>query len=84
MALLFIGVDPSTGDGDSPTVWVDQNTNDIIIQGYKADELLRQQVTATPPPGHTSGIPGHEDVVRIPARLVESLRKACDVAEGLD
>lgn len=84
MALRFIGVDPSTGDGDSPTVWVDTDTNDIIIQGYKADGALRQQVTDTPPPKHAPGIPAHEDVVRIPARLAESLRKACDVAEGLD
>lgn len=31
--------------------------------------------------GHSVGIPAHETVIRIPARMVPILREACDVAE---
>jgi hypothetical protein len=82
--LQYIGVDPSTDDRDSPTVWVDPDTDEIIVQGWKADDALRAKVHDRPAPRHAPGIPEHEDVVRIPARMVPILRKACDVAEGLD
>lgn len=84
MSLQFIGVDPSTGDGDSPTAWFDTDTQEIVIQGWKADEELRQKVYDNPAPRHAPGIPAHEDVIRIPARMAPILRKACDVADGLD
>lgn len=84
MSLQFIGVDPSTGDGDSPTAWVDTDAQEIVIQGWKAGEELRQKVHDNPAPRHAPGIPAHEDVIRIPVRMASILRKACDVAEGLD
>lgn len=31
MSLRFIGIDPNTGDGESPTVWVDQDRGEIVI-----------------------------------------------------
>lgn len=31
--------------------------------------------------GHDTGIPAHETVIRVPARLVPILKEACDVAE---
>jgi hypothetical protein len=79
--LHYIGVDPETNANGSPTVWVDHEAGEIIVQGWKADDALRQRVTQTPPPDHEPGIPAHEDVVRIPARLAPILREACDVAE---
>jgi hypothetical protein len=80
--LEYIGVDPATDDRDSPTVWIDHDTDEIILQGYKASDALRAKVHQSPAPRHQSGIPEHEDVIRIPARMVPILRKACDVAEG--
>jgi hypothetical protein len=82
--LQFIGVAPSTEDRDSPTAWVDPDTKEIILQGRKAGDDLRPKVHNSPAPRHAPGIPDHEDVIRIPARMAAILRKTCDVAEGLD
>lgn len=82
--LRYIGVDPSTDDRDSPTAWVDPDTHEIILQGWKAGDEVRQKVFDSPAPRHAPGIPDHEDVIRIPARMASILREACDVAEGLD
>ncbi|WUS39445.1 hypothetical protein OG500_20525 [Kitasatospora sp. NBC_01250] len=84
MKLRFIGIDPETNGYGSPTVWVDEDTRELVIQGWVASQELRRQVTATPAPGHVAGIPDGEELVRIPARMVPALRKACDVAERLD
>lgn len=81
MALQFIGIDPDTGQSGSPTAWVDPETADIVLQSYTADEATRAQCIANTAPGHAEGIPAHETVIRIPARLVSILREACDAAE---
>ncbi|MFE7359239.1 hypothetical protein ACFU8Q_40765 [Streptomyces sp. NPDC057543] len=81
MSLEFIGIDPDTGQSGSPTVWVDPETQDIVMQSYKADEATREECSRNTAPGHAPGIPDHETVIRIPARMVPALRKACDAAE---
>jgi len=82
MTLRFVGMDPNTGGGGSPTVWVEEESADLVLQGEEADELLQALVGETQwVPGHTAGIPAHERVIRIPARMVPALREACDVAE---
>lgn len=79
--LTFIGIDPETTGGGSPTVWVNDDS-DLILQGEEANALLKAQIGKTEwVPGHDTGIPGHETVIRIPARMVPILREACDVAE---
>ncbi|MEU5836348.1 hypothetical protein ABZ820_22140 [Streptomyces diacarni] len=85
MTLRFIGIDPNTGGEGSPTVWVEEDSADLILQGEEADELLKTVVGETAwVPGHQKGIPAHEKVIRIPARMVPALREACDVAERRD
>lgn len=81
MSLRFIGIDPNTGTGESPTVWVDESNNELVIQGWKPDQVLESECAAFEAPGHAAGIPDHEAVVRIPARMVPILREACDAAE---
>ncbi|WP_392891387.1 hypothetical protein [Streptomyces sp. LN699] len=81
MALRFIGIDPDTGQQGSPTVWVDEEKGELVLQGWKADGDLEAECAAFEVPGHTPGIPQHEAVIRIPVRMVQTLRKACDVAE---
>ncbi|MDX3642467.1 hypothetical protein [Streptomyces sp. MB09-02B] len=82
MALEFVGIDPETTGGGSPTVWVEEETADLILQGEEADRLLKTQVGEREwVAGHDTGIPAHETVIRIPARMVPILREACDVAE---
>ncbi|MGQ4358850.1 hypothetical protein [Streptomyces sp. SAS_272] len=81
MALQFIGIDPSTGDGESPTVWVDQEQKELVLQGWKPGPQLEAECAAFEVPGHATGIPDHEAVVRIPARMVPMIREACDALE---
>ncbi|WP_055698460.1 hypothetical protein [Streptomyces silaceus] len=81
MALLFIGIDPETGQSGSPTVWVDTDTSDLVLQGYIADDRTRERCVQNTAPGHDKGIPSHETVIRFPAHLVPLLREACDAAE---
>jgi hypothetical protein len=83
MALRYIATDPETETGDSPTIWLDEEKREFVVQGWRADEALREQVTATPPPNHEPGIPAHEDVVRLPFRMADALRKALDAADQL-
>ncbi|WP_407560680.1 hypothetical protein [Streptomyces sp. 184] len=84
MPLRFIGIDPSSDHGDSPTVWVDEDTQEMVLQGWKPGAELVAQCAATEVPGHATGIPDHEAVIRIPARMVEQIREACDVLEHPD
>jgi hypothetical protein len=80
MALRFIGIDPTTGTGESPTVWVDDETWDVVVQSYE-DEATTAEAGAFTVPGHAVGVPKGEAVVRIPARMVPALREACDAIE---
>ncbi|WP_335971996.1 hypothetical protein [Streptomyces sp. CA2R106] len=81
MALLFIGIDPNTGHNGSPTVWVDPDSRDLVVQSYIADESTRQECVNSTTPGHVKGIPDHETIIRVPAHMIEIVREACDAAE---
>jgi hypothetical protein len=82
MALRFIGIDPNTGTGESPTVWVDQEKREFVFQGWKPDAATTAECAAFEVPGHAVGIPDHEAVIRIPASMVDMIRKACDVLDS--
>jgi hypothetical protein len=66
MALRFIGKDPDSPNGDSPSVWDDGD--DFVIQGWKisdpgeVSELLRA--------AGQKAVPGHEALIRFPKRLM--------------
>ncbi|WP_078532766.1 hypothetical protein [Streptomyces hokutonensis] len=82
MTLRFVGIDPNTGGEGSPTVWVEEESADLVLQGEEADGVLQALVGSTAwVAGHKTGIPAHERVIRIPARMVPILREACDAAE---
>ncbi|MBE4790933.1 hypothetical protein [Streptomyces caniscabiei] len=84
MTLRFIGIDPSTGQGESPTVWVDEEKNELVFQGWKPGAELKAECAAFEVPGHAVGIPENEAVIRIPARMVSMIREACDAVERAD
>jgi hypothetical protein len=72
MALRYIGVDPATPNNGSPTVWVDEKDDSIVIQGWKIeDEETLTMIRATGP------IPRHETVLRLPRRMAPFLMTAC-------
>ncbi|WP_411078900.1 hypothetical protein [Streptomyces sp. cmx-18-6] len=84
MSLQFIGIDPKTGDKQSPTVWVDTENRELVFQGWKPGRALEAECAAFTVPGHAVGIPDDEAVIRIPARMADMIRKACDALERAD
>ncbi|GAA0626879.1 hypothetical protein [Streptomyces crystallinus] len=77
MALRFIAKDPNTNGTQCPTTWVDDEAEEIVVQGWKAGEALLTRCR------ETGSLPETEAVVRVPIRMVPALREACDVAERL-
>ncbi|MEU4208593.1 hypothetical protein AB0F13_01090 [Streptomyces sp. NPDC026206] len=78
MALRFVGIDPGTGGGNCPAVWVDTDAKpepDLLFQGWLVDEVTQAECLKDSPR------PGTEAVIRVPARMVPLIREACDVAE---
>lgn len=82
MPLLFVGIDPDTGKTNSPTVWVDQEKRELVLQGWDPDAQTLAECADFEAPGHAVGIPDGESVIRIPARMVRMIREACDVLDG--
>jgi hypothetical protein len=55
-----------------PTIWLDDTTGDLIIQSWIADEetvKAAQRVGSIP--GHSTDVPSHETVIRLPADMVQ-------------
>ncbi|MFJ3927941.1 hypothetical protein [Streptomyces sp. NPDC090022] len=75
MDLTFFGKDPNSKLEDCPSVWVDDATADLVFQGWKADKATEAECLKV------GSIPDHEGVFRIPASMVDQIRKALDVAE---
>jgi hypothetical protein len=61
MALRMLGKDPNSPDGDSPTVYLDEETGNYVLQGWKVldPERLAQM-----------NIPAHETVIEFPPRMM--------------
>ncbi|MCE7081824.1 hypothetical protein [Streptomyces sp. ST2-7A] len=76
MGLGFIGIDPETNGGNCPSVWVDEETGDLLLQGWEVtDPDTLTEVAARSP------IAENERVVRLPARMRAILREACEDPE---
>ncbi|MGY4740881.1 hypothetical protein [Streptomyces sp. ATMOS53] len=62
MALRKLGKDPESPSGGSPTVYLDEETDTYLVQGWKVLDGGRLS---------QMDIPGHESVVEIPRRMVQ-------------
>ncbi|MGW7527176.1 hypothetical protein [Streptomyces sp. NPDC054783] len=62
MPLRKLGKDPESPSGGSPTVYLDEEKDTYLVQGWQVldAERLGQM-----------DIPGHESVVEIPRRMVQ-------------
>ncbi|MET9642481.1 hypothetical protein [Streptomyces syringium] len=62
MALRMLGKDPNSPDGNSPTIYLDDETDRYLVQGYNVldEERLKQL-----------NLPPHEGVVEIPRYMVQ-------------
>ncbi len=76
MSLRFIAKDPNTDGANCPTVWVDEEKQEIVMQGWRVDEATRAECLKSGP------IPDSETVVRLPMRMAAAIREACDAADG--
>jgi hypothetical protein len=79
MSFTFLAQIPDTPGGNSPTVWRDEDTGDLIVQGYVATaEDYVQADSAGSTPGHrhdaASVHAAGEAVVRLPASIVSDLK----------
>ncbi|MFE0273819.1 hypothetical protein ACFWZY_17125 [Streptomyces sp. NPDC058992] len=79
MDLQFIGIDPDTDRDHCPTVWVDQEKQELLLQGWKPDSTTHGACEASSPAN--GPVPEGEAIVRIPARMVPMIREACDAIE---
>jgi hypothetical protein len=72
VSLKFLGIDPDSPDDGSPTIWLDEATGDLVIQSWKADDAtLRECQEVGSVPGHTTDVPAHETVIRLPANMLQ-------------
>ncbi|MFG2642480.1 hypothetical protein ACGFYP_16115 [Streptomyces sp. NPDC048370] len=62
MALRRLGKDPESKDGASPTIYLDDETDTYLVQGYKVNGGERRS---------QMDIPDHEDVIELPRRMVQ-------------
>ncbi|MFD3681582.1 hypothetical protein [Streptomyces sp. NPDC058613] len=78
VALVFIAKDPNSDDDNCPTVWVDDQSGQLVVQGWDADAVTVERCLKDGP------VPEGESVVRLPASMIKAIREACDVAERTD
>ncbi|MFE7313647.1 MULTISPECIES: hypothetical protein [unclassified Streptomyces] len=74
MQLRFLGIIPNTPVDDSPTIWMDDDTGDLLIQSYKATEeevKACQEIGSIP--GHSTNVPDHETIIRLPAVMLKHI-----------
>ena len=72
MALQFLGIYPQHSRRRLPMIWLDDATGDLIIQSWKADsETVREAQRVGSIPGHSTDVPSHETVIRLPANTLQ-------------
>ncbi|MFI9490706.1 MULTISPECIES: hypothetical protein [Streptomyces] len=74
VTLHFIAKDPDTNGDHCPTMWFDDEKQEFVFQGWKADAALETRCRKAGP------IPETEAVVRLPARMADALKELLDVA----
>ena len=62
MTLHKLGQDPESPEGKSPTVYLDDETDNYILQGWKVTDAERLS---------KMDIPGHETVIEFPRRMMK-------------
>lgn len=79
MTLRFLGIIPNSPTDESPTIWLHEETGDLLIQSYKATE---EEVKACHQigsiPGHSTDVPDHEAIIRLPAVMLKYLPRPED------
>lgn len=66
MAPQFLGKDPESPDGDSPSLWDDGDC--YVMQGWRVTDSA--EVAGLLEAAGQDRIPGHETLIRFPKRLM--------------
>ena len=66
MALVLIGKDPDSGDGQSPTLYYDEERGTYLFQPWRVTDPERLAQL---------DIPEHETVIEFPSRMLQFLAK---------
>jgi hypothetical protein len=77
VGLIFIGKDDTSKVGGSPAVFVDDETNELVIQGFTETDAATLAVIN----GHSRTAPG-ESSVRVPPHLMAKIMEATDVIKA--
>jgi hypothetical protein len=71
MALIFVAIDPETDSDHCPAVFVEQETGDLLFQGWSVtDPATLAEVSRRSP------VADNESVVRLPARMRATILEA--------
>jgi hypothetical protein len=77
MRLAFIGIDPDTTGDHCPAVFTDEETGDLLFQGWTVtDPQALADIARRSPMGDS------ESVVRLPARMRAIILEAADGGHG--
>lgn len=77
MALRFVGIDPDTDSDHCPAVFVDEDTGDLLFEGWtESDPQALAEVASHSP------IAAHESVVRLPSRMRHIILEAVRCGES--
>lgn len=77
MTLRFVGIDPGTDRENCPAVFVDQDTEDLLLTGWTVTDTQTLAEVAEHSP-----IAAHETVVRLPARMRKIILEAVRDDDG--
>ncbi|WP_308312169.1 DUF6879 family protein [Streptomyces albipurpureus] len=77
MALKFLGIYPNSPVDESQTIWLDEETGDLLIQSDKAtpDEVRACKEVGSIP-GHSTEVPDHEAIIRLSAVMLKYIPRA--------
>jgi hypothetical protein len=74
MALRFLGTDPGSPQGGSPSLWDDGDT--YVLQGWRvSDPAVVAELLETAGRAH---VPEHETLIRFPKRMMPLFRELSD------
>lgn len=69
MAIRFLGKWNRSPNGDSPSLWLDEDTDTYVMQGWREeDPAVLAELLATAGRDH---FPEHETVIRFPKEMVD-------------
>jgi hypothetical protein len=78
MALRFIAIDPNTDKEHCPAVFIEEETGDLLFQGWTVDDAATLADAATHSPLGDS-----ESVVRLPARMRAVIMEALNAQDAV-